>query len=103
MLLCSDSVGLGCPESKLNWTTIKIIVFAGNFVSFVGMLPSKHKTFLTHLYNVGPTSATLVQHCINVIQMCCVYWVVSAHSGPWPSCIFYRANYYKHGEEKLLK
>ena len=29
---------------------------------------SKHKTFVKHLYNVGPMSLTLVQHCINVIQ-----------------------------------
>ena len=27
------------------------------------LLPSKHKTFVYHLYNVGPTSSTLVQHC----------------------------------------
>ena len=27
-----------------------------------------------HLYKVGPTSSTLVQHCINVIEMFCVYW-----------------------------
>ena len=36
--------------------------------------PSKHKTFVWHLYNVGPTSSTLVQHCTNVIQMFCVCW-----------------------------
>ena len=30
-----------------------------------GRLPSKHKTFVQHLYNVGPTSSTLVQHCTN--------------------------------------
>ena len=36
--------------------------------------PSKHKTFVEHLFNVDPTSSTLVQHCINVIQMFCVYW-----------------------------
>ena len=27
-----------------------------------------------HLYNVGPTSSTLVQHYTNVIQMFCVHW-----------------------------
>ena len=26
--------------------------------------------------NVGTTSSTLVQHCANAIQVCCVYWVV---------------------------
>ena len=29
-----------------------------------------------HLYNVAPTSSTLVQHCTNVILMFCVYWDV---------------------------
>ena len=40
------------------------------------LLSSKHKTFVYHLYNDGPTSSTLDQHCINVIQMFCVFWVV---------------------------
>ena len=35
---------------------------------------SKHKTFVQHLYNVGPSSSTLVQHCTNVVQMLCVNW-----------------------------
>ena len=38
-------------------------------------LTSKHRTFVWHLYNAGPTSSTLVQHCTNVIQMFCVCWV----------------------------
>ena len=29
-------------------------------------MPSKHKTIVYHLYNVGPTSSTLAQHCTNV-------------------------------------
>ena len=37
-------------------------------------IPSKHETFVLHLYNVGPTSSTLVQKSINCIQMVCVYW-----------------------------
>ena len=28
--------------------------------------PSKHKTFVYDLYNVGPTSKTLGRHCTNV-------------------------------------
>ena len=36
--------------------------------------PSKPKTFAQHMYNVGPASSTLVQHCTNVIQMFCVCW-----------------------------
>ena len=27
-----------------------------------------------HYLQAGPTSSTLAQHCINVIQMFCVYW-----------------------------
>ena len=36
--------------------------------------PSKLKTFVWHLYNVGPTSLTLDRHCTNAIQMFCVCW-----------------------------
>ena len=39
--------------------------------------PSKHKIFIYYLYNVGPTSSTLVRHCINVIKMFCVCWLVN--------------------------
>ena len=38
-------------------------------------IPSKHKTFLWYLYNVGITSKTLGRRCTNVIQMFCVCWV----------------------------
>ena len=48
-------------------------------------IPSKHKTFVLHLYEVGPTFSTLVQQCKNVIQKFCVSWVgiqlnAAAHS-----------------------
>ena len=36
--------------------------------------PSKHKTFVEHLYNVGATSQTLGRRCTNVVQMFCVCW-----------------------------
>ena len=39
---------------------------------FMHVYPSKQKTFVEHLYNVGPTSKTLGRHCTNVIQMFCV-------------------------------
>ena len=39
------------------------------------MITSKHKTFVKHSCNVGPTSSMLVHHCTNIIQMFCVYWV----------------------------
>ena len=38
------------------------------------LYPRKHKTFPWHLYNVGPTSSTLVPHCTNVIPLFCVCW-----------------------------
>ena len=40
----------------------------------------KHKTFVWHLYNVGPTSKTLDLHRINVTPMFCVYWVITCHN-----------------------
>ena len=46
----------------------------------VGPYPGEHKTFVQHLYNVDPTSSTLDQHCLNFIQMFCVYWDMSF---PW--------------------
>ena len=49
---------------------------------FTLWLTSKHKTFVYHLYNAGPTSLTLVQLCINVIQICRIYCV-----GLYPSRI----------------
>ena len=47
--------------------------------------PSKHKTFVQHIYNVGPTSSTLVQHSINIIQMFCACWV-RQHSRKLSKC-----------------
>ena len=35
--------------------------------------PSKHKTFVQHLYNGGPMTKTLGRRGINVIQMFCVF------------------------------
>ena len=43
--------------------------------------PSKNKTFVQHLYNVGPTSSTLVQHCINVIQIFCFFTEIGLSEG----------------------
>ena len=51
--------------------------------------PAKTKHFVQHLYNVGPTSSTLVQHCTNVIQMICLYWVYGNLTiGLSMSCVF---------------
>ena len=46
-------------------------------------IPNKHKTFVYHLYNIGPTSSTLVQRCINAIQMFCVCWVKFTFKKNW--------------------
>ena len=40
-----------------------------NFALHNSCHPNKHKTFVQHLYNASLTSWTLVQHCINVIEM----------------------------------
>ena len=41
-------------------------------VLFYLVVPSKHKTFAKHLYNVGPMSKTSSRRCVNVIQLFCV-------------------------------
>ena len=46
--------------------------------------PSKHKRFVLHLNNVCPTSSTLVQLYINVLQFFWVYW----HQFPAPKQTF---------------
>ena len=40
------------------------------------VVPSRSKTFVYHLYNVGPASKTLGRRCTNVMQMFCVCWVM---------------------------
>ena len=50
--------------------------FADNALIFM-----MKKTFKSHLWNVGPTSSTLDQHCINVIQMFCDYWELYSQEG----------------------
>ena len=42
--------------------------------------PIKHNTFVYHLYNVGPPSWTVVQHCINEMHMFCAYWVINSQA-----------------------
>ena len=43
----------------------------------VGQLSCKHKTFVKHLYNVGPTSKTLGRRRANFIQMFRICWEVT--------------------------
>ena len=64
---------LKIPVSILNVALFVTILICGKFRQPL-LDPCKHKTFVQHLYNDGPTSSTLVQHCINVIQMSCFYW-----------------------------
>ena len=48
-------------------------------------LPSKHKTSAQHLYNVGPTSWTLVRPCTNAIQMPWAKDAQQASFKSWPN------------------
>ena len=59
--ICSDNVTAIIGEFSTDWTLIH------------GWLPSKNKTFVWHLCNVGPTSKTSGRRCTNAIQMFCVY------------------------------
>ena len=48
----------------------------GLYESISALQYPANTTFVLHLYNVDPPSSTLVQHCINSIQMFCVCWEV---------------------------
>ena len=67
----------------LSWTSIHLYsrwsVNDFNALISLWLLPSKYKTFVWYLYNVGPTSQTLGRLCTNVIQMFCVCWVITRH------------------------
>ena len=54
---------------SIHFTILYSVAFPGN---------TKHLS--NFLYNVCPTSSTLVQPCTNVIQMFCVYWFGGRHS-----------------------
>ena len=64
------------PQLQVRW---KLKTYKSKKYDYMYVSPSKHKTFLKHLYNVGSTSSTLDQHCTNVIQILCVYWDISCH------------------------
>ena len=63
------STGDAGPAFNRNWVDVGLLSQPDQLLS-----PS-NKTFVSHLYSAGPTSSTLAQHCTNVIQMFCVYWV----------------------------
>ena len=58
------------PSTYLSFLPTRI--FPSKLVILLHVLlpSSKHETFVKHLYNIGPTSSTLVQRCINVIHFC---------------------------------
>ena len=58
----------------LAWVSRGIVFFrcSNYFHGAICACPRKHKTLLTHLYNVWPTSKTLGRRCINFVQMLCL-------------------------------
>ena len=44
--------------------------------------PCKHETSIQCLFNVGPPSTTLVQHWMNIVFTCCIFWEDSVPI-PW--------------------
>ena len=87
-----------CLWGRAVWRCLRGICFLGGpagVMRSVGhvdrslLLTSKHKTFVEHFYNVGPTSKTLGRRCTLVIQMFCVCWVTSRSVGfYWPPFFF---------------
>ena len=75
------------------WKCSLYIVFMYLYIMYFWH-PSKHKTITYHLYNVGLASWILVQHCISVIQMFCVYSTSAIKlSAVWPDLaryVYYR-------------
>ena len=61
------------PFQKKCWRLVILYLTIISEELFSGS-PANTKHFVSHLYNVGPTSSTLVQHCTNVKQMFCVCW-----------------------------
>ena len=86
---CHSRRGLcvvGCASCTCDWSIIRTCSYNYLYIDQqtraikinVGskvIVPVNTKHFINHLYNVGPTSTTFVQYCINVIQMYGVYYV----------------------------
>ena len=74
--------GIASAISSFKWRKTILLTYNVHLSSrnkgLAEHVPSKRKTFVYQLYNVGTTSSTLVQHCTNVIQIFCVYWVSRA-------------------------
>ena len=60
LIQCCFNVRPTSATLAKHWTNIRSMYNVWEKV----LLPSKCKTFVWHLCNVGPTSSTLVQHCI---------------------------------------
>ena len=69
---------LNPPWWIFSWTILQFFFCTAEqkavaaYLENIKQLPRKYKTFVWHLYNVGPASKTLDRRCINVIQMFCV-------------------------------
>ena len=61
----------------------------------------QHKTFVWHLYNVGPTSDTLGRCIINVIQMLCVCLAVYFFNVTTPNNL-QRVKYFKFAKYNYI-
>ena len=72
----SSNEALLCGEPQFNPFNPEFTILI--FIHYKPRIPSKQKTFVQHLYNVGTTSKTLGRRCTNAIQMFCVYWAAIA-------------------------
>ena len=62
--ISSESIDFPRTLTNVKYLNLKNVCekYFYEFLTWERRQPSKHKTFLEHLYNVGPTSSTLVQH-----------------------------------------
>ena len=63
------------PAFALHW--VVVLCFSGMIwcTTLCPKLPNKHRTFMWHLCNVGPTLKSLGRHCIDVVCVFCAHWV----------------------------
>ena len=89
------NVGLVLGQRRRRWantnsTLVQLFVFVGTLLYKNHDQLSKRKTFIWHLYNVGPTSKTSGRRCTNIIQMFCVYWKHLTDVSPAMSILLYK-------------
>ena len=76
-MTCAFNINLKCNGMSTAYNGTNAINFTFNYLNS-RPLPSKTKTFVSHLYNVG--SKFSVQYRTNVIQMFCAYWFATKAS-----------------------